>query len=299
LQCIEHRQKCGYFEREEFQETFMRCYFLLTIAVLVAGCPANAESLKPATAAAFDHHLHLSEQRMDDELTSGPFLWPDGLQTAQHKEAFERLKRGEVVTQKLETLDRGTPLPVPGGLIHHWQGIVFVAGASLTQTLALLQNYNEHSRIYAPHVLGSRLIQHSGDDFKVFLRLREQKVVTVVLDSEYDVHYFLLDATRAGSRSYSTRVAEIENPGQPDEHEKSAGDDSGYLWRLNSYWRFWERDGGVYIQLEAISLTRDIPAGLAWLIRPFITSIPEESLRFTLNRTQATLGEKHLASDKY
>jgi hypothetical protein len=284
---------------EEFQEVSMRRYFLLMIAALAVGCSANAESLKPATATAFDHYVQLSEQRMDHELISGSFLWADGLPKLQRKEVLERLKQGEVVTQKLETLDQGTPITVPGGLIHHWLGIVFVPGASLTQTLALLQNYDEHARIYAPRVLGSRLIQHSGDDFKVFLRLREQKAVTVVLDSEYDVHYFHRNAARAGSRSYSTRVAEVENAGQPDEHDKTVGDDSGYLWRLNFYWRFWERDGGVYIQLEAISLSRDIPEGLGWLIRPFITSIPEESLRFTLNRTQAALAEKQLASGRH
>jgi hypothetical protein len=47
----------------------------------------------------------------------------------------------------------------------------------------------------------------------------------------------------------------------------------------------------VYVQLEAISLTRDIPDGLGWLIRPFVTSIPRESLAFTLTRTREALDE--------
>ena len=140
-------------------------------------------------------------------------------------------------------------------------------------------------------MLRSKLIQHNGDDFKVFLRLRETKIVTVVLDTEYDVHYVHLNATRAYSRSYSTRVSEVESAEQPGEHHKPAGNDSGFLWRLNSYWRFQEQDGGVYVQLEAISLTRDIPDGIGWLIRPFVTSIPRESLVFTLSRTRSALGE--------
>jgi hypothetical protein len=111
----------------------------------------------------------------------------------------------------------------------------------------------------------------------------------VVLDTEYDVHYVHLNATRAYSRSYSTRVSEVESAEQPGEHHKPAGNDSGFLWRLNSYWRFQEQDGGVYVQLEAISLTRDIPDGLGWLIRPFVTSIPRESLVFTLVRTRKAL----------
>jgi hypothetical protein len=277
----------------------MRCYFLLVVTFFSAGCVANAESLKPSTAAVFDHYVQLSEQRMENELHSGLFMWAESLPNPQRDEVYTRLKRGEVVTQKLETLDRGASIAAPGGLIHHWVGMVFIPGTSLKQTLALLQNYDEHSRIYAPRVLSSRLVQHDGDDFKVFLRLREQNVITVILDSEYDVYYFHVDAARAGSRSYSTRVTEVENAGQPNERDKPVGDDNGYLWRLNSYWRFWERDGGIYVQLEAISLTRDIPEGLGWLIRPFITSIPEESLRFTLSRTQAALATKHIASGNH
>jgi hypothetical protein len=259
---------------------------LSVAAVLLASCYGRAADLKPATDAAFKHYVQLSEQRMQTELSSGPFLWVAGLPAQQRQEVYERLKRGEVVTQKLETLEGGAPIPVPGGLIHHWLGVVFIRGASLKQTLALLQNYDEHSRIYAPRVLRSKLIQHDGDDFKVFLRLRDKNIITVVLDTEYDVHYVRLDPARAYSNSYSTRVAEVERVGQKDEDEKPAGHDNGYLWRLDSYWHFWERDGGVYVQLEAISLTRDIPEGLGWLIRPFITSIPRESLVFTLNRTR-------------
>jgi hypothetical protein len=64
------------------------------------------------------------------------------------------------------------------------------------------------------------------------------------------------------------------------------GNDHGFLWRLDSYWRFEERDGGVYIECEAISLTRDIPTGLAWLIEPIIRQLPQESLVNTLRATR-------------
>jgi hypothetical protein len=263
--------------------------FLTIAAILLASLPSRAVDLKPETDAAFNRYVRLSEQRMQIGLRSGPFLWADGLPVQQREDVYERLRRGEVVIERMETLDRGASMPVPGGLIHHWVGVVFIHGASLKQTLALLQNYDEHSRLYAPRVLGSKLIQHNGDDFNVFLRLRDTKIVTVVLDTEYDVHYIRMDPARAYSRSYSTRVAEVEGAGQPGEHEKPVGHDSGYLWRLNSYWHFWERDGGVFVQLEAISLTRDIPDGLGWLVRPFISSIPRESLVFTLSRTREAL----------
>ncbi len=268
----------------------MQRYRLLTVAVvLLVGGLARAVDLRPATNAAFDRYVQLSEQRMQEELQSGPFVWVDGLPVQEREGLSERLKRGEVVTQRLETLDRGASISVPGGLIHHWMGLVFIPGVSLKQILDLLQGYDDHSRLYAPRVLRSKLIQHDGDDFKVYLRLRETKVVTVVLDTEYDVHYSRLDAARAYSRSCSTSMVEVDNAGKPDESREPAGNDHGFLWRLNSYWRFWERDGGVFVQLEAISLTRDIPAGLGWLVRPFITSIPQESLEFTLQQTRKAL----------
>jgi hypothetical protein len=266
-------------------------FLLLLLAALIAGPSSFAVDLKPETNAAFNRYVQLSEERMQNEVRVGSFLWADGLAGKQREEVYERLKRGEVVTRRLETVDRGTAIPVPGGLIHHWTGVVFIPGTNLAKTLKLLQAYDDHARIYTPRVVRSKLLEHSGDDFTFSLRLQETNVVRVTLDARYDVHYIRMDATRASSNSYSSRLAEVENAGRADEHEMPVGHDDGYLWRLNSYWRFWERDGGVYVQLEAISLTRDIPEGLGWLVRPFVTTIPKESLVFTLSRTREALAE--------
>lgn len=252
---------------------------------------SSAEQLKPETTTAFGHYVQLSEQRMTNELHSGVFLQIDGLAPQEREANYARLKNGEVITSRLETLDRGRTIPVPGGLVHHWIGTIFLPGATLTRTLAFLQDYDNQYKFYSPDVQRSRVIRRDGNDFKVFLRLRKHKVITVILNTEYDVKYIPLRADRAASCSYSTRIAEIENAGTSEEAERPVGNDSGFLWRLNSYWRFLERDGGVYVQLEAISLTRDIPTGLRWLISPFITSIPKESLVFTLTRTREQLGK--------
>jgi hypothetical protein len=106
------------------------------------------------------------------------------------------------------------------------------------------------------------------------------------LDTDYDVHLRFLDATHAFSNSYSTRIAQVENAGEAGERELPTGNDEGFLWRLNSYWRFFDSGRGVYVQCEAISLTRDIPTGLNWLVGPFIESVPKESLEFTLQSTR-------------
>jgi hypothetical protein len=133
------------------------------------------------------------------------------------------------------------------------------------------------------------MVEHNGGDFKVHYRLRKKKVVTVILDTDYEVHRHTIDTAHAYSDSYSTRIAQVENAGEPNEHELPPGKDGGYMWRLNSYWRYFESGRGVYVQCEAISLTRDIPAALNWIIAPFIESIPKESLEFTLQSTRSAV----------
>jgi hypothetical protein len=261
------------------------------ICLMVAPPPAGAYELRPEAVEGFDQYLRLTEGRMQAELAPrGVFLWVDGLPEPRRGEAYARLQRGEVISARLQTLDpSGRSSTTPGALIHHWVGTVFIPGASLRQVLALVQDYDHHSEYYKPEVVKSKMIERANNDFKVYLRLLKKKIVTVVLDTDYSVHYQQLDATRAFSDSYSTRIAEVEHPGEANEQRMPLGKDHGFLWRLNSYWRFSEANGGVYIQCEAISLTRDIPTGLNWLIVPFIESIPKESLEFTLRSTRSAV----------
>ena len=155
-------------------------------------------------------------------------------------------------------------------------------GATLAKTLALVQDYDSHKAIYKPEVQDSKLVKRTGDEFLVHLRLLKKQVITVVLNTNHDVRHFPLDAARCYSQSHSIRIAEVENPGAPDEREMEPGHDHGFLWRLNSYWRFEERDGGVYVECEAISLTRSVPVGLGWLVNPIVRTLPRESLENSL-----------------
>jgi len=262
----------------------------LQLPAAPSGEVSNVE-LKPATVQAFNRYVQLTEARISGEVSAPEkFLYVDGLPRERRSQALAALQRGEVLMERLRTTDRsGQTIEAPGGLIHHWLGVVFVPGATLQQTLALMEDYNRHQDIYRPEVVRSRLLSRQDNDFKIFYRLRKKKVITVTLDTNHDVHYFPVDSKHWYSRSYSTRITEVVDADKPDEHEKPAGHDAGFLWRINSYWKFEEKDGGMYIECESISLTRDIPTGLGWLIKPFVTGIPKDSLQMTMGSTRAAL----------
>jgi len=173
--------------------------------------------------------------------------------------------------------------------VHDWVGSVFLPGATLERTLAMGRDYDHHKDVYKPEVIDSRVISHTGNDFHIYLRLLKKKVITVVLNSEHEVKYTPLDKTRWRSVSRTTKIAEVEKAGKPEEREKPPGTGEGFLWRLNSYWRFEERDGGTWLECEAISLTRDVPIGLGWIVEPIIRDLPKESLANTLRSTRAAL----------
>ncbi len=255
--------------------------------VSAAPSPASAAELKPEAAQGYARYLQLTEARMKPEVApGGVFLWVDGLPEPHRGDVRDRLQRGEVVTSRLRTIDPSGEALTPDALIHHWVGTIFIPGASLGQVLALLQDYNHHQEYYSPDVVKSKTLERVGSDFKIHYRLKRKKVITVVLDTDYDVHYHTLDVVRAFSESHATRIAEVEHPGEPGERQLPPGNDGGFLWRLDSYWRFADTGHGVYVQCEAVSLTRDIPIGLNWLIGPFVESIPRESLAFTLESTR-------------
>jgi hypothetical protein len=265
-----------------------RLRWALVICLMVAPPPAGAAELRPEAAQGFDQSVRLTEMRMQGELEpGGVFLWADGLPEPRRSEAYARLQRGEVISARLQTPDPSGHSSTPGALIHHWVGTVFIPGASLAQVLAVVEDYDRHSEYYKPEVAQSKKVEQSGDDFKVHYRLRKKKVIAIILDTDYRVHRHLIDASHAYSNSYSTRITQVEDAGEPDEHELPVGKDGGYLWRLNSYWRYFDSGSGVYVQCEAVSLTRDIPTGLNWLVGPFVQSVPKESLEFTLESTRS------------
>lgn len=269
----------------------LACSFFLAAVLATAevrgfGNPApSPATLKPDTLSAFEHYVQLTDENNARELASGaPFPWLDGV--GDREAALKQIRNGQMRIVQKETKDNGNEIRCPDGLIHHWEATAFIPGVKLEDVLYILQDYDHHSIYYKPDVERSKTESHEGDKYRAFLRFKRHKVITVTLDTTHDVQYFRDSPVKAHSRSTAIRIAEVENAGKSDEREKTPGDDNGFLWKMETWWRLTEQDGGVYIQSEVVSLTRDIPTGLGWMVGPFVTSIPKESLAFTMQATQ-------------
>jgi len=258
------------------------------LARLAEGTTPSEFLLSPSssTLQAFQQYVALADTQNNQNLREENFLWIDDLPAKEKQDAYAGLKRGEIAMRRVPPEAAGANAGIPGGMIHDWKGIVFILGANLDQVLRVLQDYDHHATIYAPEVEKAKIEKRDGNHYVVFLRFRRTKMLTVVLDTEHDVNYFRDSPTRAHSRSSAIRIAEVENPDSPNEREKRPGVDQGFLWKMETWWRLQEKDGGVYVQNHVVSLTRDLPSGLGWLIEPFITSIPKDSLEFTLGATR-------------
>jgi hypothetical protein len=230
------------------------------------------------TVEAFERYVARTESRLAGGRGENDFL------AASTPERRSRLRRGAVLC---EPRNRRGDVRVAAGLIHDWVGAVYIPRATVEQVLALVRDYDRHRNTYSPEVVESRILSHQGDDFSVYMRLLKRKGITVVLDTEHEIHYERISNRFWESRSRSTRIVEIARAGRPYEHPVASGKDHGFLWRLNSYWRFREEDGGTYVECEAVSLSRTVPAGLAWLIEPIVRRLPMETLSNTLKQTRA------------
>jgi hypothetical protein len=258
--------------------------------------PVRATELKPETVKAFDEYVQITEAQMDDDLRDGRFLLTDRLPEDKRMQAYADLRAGKFYIQPLHTLKDGQPIPVPNGIIHDWAGIEFIPGGTLARTMALLHDYDHQAEIYQPDVRKSHLVEQHGNELKVSMQLANKAIITVVLNANFDVFFSVLSDTRATGTSYSTRLAEVEKPDKPNEYELPVGNDHGYLWRIYSYWRVEQADGGVYLEVESVGLTRNIPALFAW-VEPFLQSIPRAYLNRFLSSSRRAVQDPAIKLD--
>ncbi len=256
---------------------------MLVLRLLSAFLALGASEPGPGGLRAWDQYVAITELRIESELAAASkFLLLDFLEPSDRARCDERIRKGEIcILERKTRSEEGKPIEASGVLIHHWYGVISLPGVDLDSVLSWVKTYENREKFY-PDVEASRLIGRKGETYSVFLRLKRTKVQTVHYNTEHEVTYRSHGEKRASSRSVATRIRQIDEAGSAKERELPPDEDSGYLYRLQSYWRFEERDGGTFVECESVSLSRDTPPGTEWLIRRFVESVPRESLENAL-----------------
>jgi hypothetical protein len=233
------------------------------------------------------------EKRINSELSSKEkFLSIDFKSPSKAVHERQALLSGDVLVEKVDP-DSGKD--IPDGIIHHWRGFIFIPGVSLDSVLFRVENPTAEE-LKQEDVKDSRVLERTPGQLKLYLKLQRKKIVTVVYNSEHLVRYLKCSDSKAWSSSVATKIREIENSGK-SEREKPEGHDSGFLWKLNSYWRYQQVDGGVLVECESMTLSRSVPAILSPIINPMIRSVARESMERTLQSLRARLVQSSSVND--
>jgi len=267
--------------------------FVAVTAATLVSVSVVPDALRPDTVKAFDRYVTLTEQRIEKEVSgASPLLWIDRQPAGVRSSLVTGLNRGEVMSARLETRDAGKEIEADGALIHHWVGTVLLPGARLDQVRPVVQNYDRYAEWFGPLIQRARVTSHTGDHFQVSMRTEMRKVMTVTVDANYAIDYRPLGAAALFVRSLANDIHIVDSAGTAGERRTPAAQTFGFLWRLNTYCVFKEAPAGTYEQCESISLTRDVPFGLGFIVRPLVSGIPRETLEFTLGQVRKLVAGK-------
>jgi putative flippase GtrA len=244
--------------------------FVAIGSLLTGAAPAAAQS--SAAIKGWDAYVAAVERRYADE--KGTFFALDVLDAKRWR---DRARAGEIPMREAD------PPSVADAKLHHWVGAVYVPDTTVDAVVKKIQDHAGAESKFYGEVKASKLLERSGDRFRVFMRIeRDASILTATYNTEHAVEYRRRGPTRASSRSLATRIAELADAGTPREREKAAGEDHGFLWRLNAYWRFEQAGDGVLIECESVSLSRSVPFVVRPLVGPIANRIARESLETTL-----------------
>jgi hypothetical protein len=267
-----------------------------TLLFLFATASVYAADLQPDTLKAWCASVETTERRIAKELSSSSgFLaldFQDPVRAARERKA---VLAGKIPTKQVSTDPKGESIQVPDGMIHHWRGSAFIPGVTLNFVLSRINNPTAEDT-KQEDVLDSRVLERTPEQLRLYLKLQRSSIVTVAYNTEHLVQYKRNGTDRASSRSIATKIAEIERLSGNREKEKPEGHDRGFLWKMNSYWRYQQVDGGVIVELESMTLSRSIPRLLESIARPIINSIARESMERTLQSMRERLVRAHKQS---
>ena len=246
--------------------------------LLLAAWPSRGAELKKETLDAWDRYLAAANASVA-ERAQGHFLWVD-----ESADRLGRVRNGEVIVSPMGH----TPRAVPSGLIHHWIGAAFIPGVRIDDVIGVVRSYGRYTEFYKPSVIDAKThSQKAAEDRFTVVVVDKAMFMKRALDSEYQSRFVAVDPRRWYAVAETTRVRELSDEGPiPD------GEGSGYIWRLCTISRYEERDGGVYIETEAMALSRTIPAALHWVVDPIVRRVSRASLAKSIEQTRDATGSR-------
>ncbi len=260
-------------------ERTVRVTAVRIVALGMALSVAQAASLKPEAAKAWEDYLESASGGIRER--ANPFA--GFLQIDAMPAMAAKVHRGQIVVAPAAA---HIPKKVPSGLIHDWIGTAFLANTRIDDVVAIVRDYPKYTEVYAPHVLQSRVIStgETADLFSVVL-MNKSVLSKTALDCDYETTFVRVDDRRMYSITQAKRIQEIADYGTAKQHTLPEGEGTGLIWRLYSISRFEEREDGLYVETEAMALSRDIPAALRLVVEPIVRRVSREALETALRQT--------------
>ena len=278
-----HYARTGAGQKQSYN--IMSNKFRLTVILMLSPFHPSlgAATLKPETKEAWDAYLQAANAAMQARLQPGAhFLWLD-----------EEPERREEVRSKgpyIAPVSRDIPRRVPHGLIHDWLGAGFLPDTKIEDILMVVRDYDHYKNMYHPGVIDSMSRGSDGMKDLFSMRLANRSVVAkTALDAECEVSYIRVDDQHWYGISNTTRIVELDKFGTPEQRTLPEDEGTGLIWRLSSITRLEERDGGVYAELEALALSRDIPAAFRVFVTPIVRRVSRDSLATSLHQTKVAI----------
>ena len=263
---------------------------MLLLAAVLFPVEVHAANLKPETVAAWENYVHSVTASLQDRVRpGGSFLW-----TEENPDRVATVHNGEIIVAPAPGRN---PLRVPGGLIHHWVAAAFIPGVKLNDVLDVTRDYDRYQEVYQPSVIASKaLVRDDAEDYFSMRLMNKAFFLKTTLDADYQSSNVHLDDRRFYSISRSTRLQEIEDYNQPAEHRYPEGEGSGYIWKLFNVVRMEERSEGVYLEMETLALSRDIPAAVRFAVDPIVRRVSRNSMLTSVKQTEAAVRRNHAGS---
>ena len=258
----------------------------------VAGLMLAVPELSPPTLKAFERYVSVTEVRIRAERAGAlPAFWIDRQSERIKASAWQKLRRGEVIAEALETRDNGLAIDVPDGRIHHWVATTLLPGVPIDRVLAVVRDYDHFPQVFAPLMTRAKVIEKQGDRDVVTLRTSIKKLISVVMEGDYVMEYARLGPTRVATTTIATNLHQVINEGRADERREPTDRTEGYLWRYRMYCTLEQRPEGALDQCESLTLTRTVPGLVSWLVGGTVAAIPRDSLTLMLSGTKKALSK--------